>query len=230
MKLLTSNKKLEKTVNGEQYLVLGLALAPHLEAGLGVNMCPWAGECVKTCIWKSGLNILTSAVNSKIEKTRLFVKEQEQFKLLLIKEIGAALKRSNKQDVKLAVRLNLYSDVLWERVFPELFTMFPSVQFYDYTKAPISVRRALPPNYYLSYSFSEKTTDQVFIDTMKAGRNIVAVFDGQELPNTWNGYEVIDGDKHDLRFLDKKGVIVGLRPKRGLGKIDSAFKQQRKAV
>jgi hypothetical protein len=29
-----------------------------------------------------------------------------------------------------------------------------------------------------------------------------------QLPKTWNGVEVVNGD--DLRFLDKKGVVVGL--------------------
>jgi hypothetical protein len=30
------------------------------------------------------------------------------------------------------------------------------------------------------------------------------------LPETFHGLKVIDGDKDDLRFLDPKGVIVGL--------------------
>jgi hypothetical protein len=34
-----------------------------------------------------------------------------------------------------------------------------------------------------------------------------------KLPETWNGYKVIDGTKHDLRFLDEKGVVVGLLAK-----------------
>jgi hypothetical protein len=42
------------------------------------------------------------------------------------------------------------------------------------------------------------------------------VFDtkkGADLPATWNGITVIDGDISDLRFLDPRGVIVGLRGK-----------------
>ena len=41
-----------------------------------------------------------------------------------------------------------------------------------------------------------------------------------QLPATWNGVEVIDGDESDLRFLDKQGVVVGLIEK-GLAKKDS---------
>jgi hypothetical protein len=33
------------------------------------------------------------------------------------------------------------------------------------------------------------------------------------MPETWNGYRVINGDEHDLRHLDPKGVVVGLSPK-----------------
>ena len=33
------------------------------------------------------------------------------------------------------------------------------------------------------------------------------------LPTIWRGYEVIDGDLYDLRFKDKRGVVIGLRAK-----------------
>ena len=38
---------------------------------------------------------------------------------------------------------------------------------------------------------------------------------GHELPVSWNGFGVIDGDTHDLRFLDrhKLGLVIGLRAK-----------------
>ena len=34
-----------------------------------------------------------------------------------------------------------------------------------------------------------------------------------KLPKTYMGYKVVDGDNHDLRFLDKKNIIVGLKIK-----------------
>jgi hypothetical protein len=33
------------------------------------------------------------------------------------------------------------------------------------------------------------------------------------MPEAWNGFRVINGDEHDLRHLDPKGVVVGLTPK-----------------
>jgi hypothetical protein len=42
------------------------------------------------------------------------------------------------------------------------------------------------------------------------------VFD--KLPSTFEGFEVINADLDDLRFLDKKGVICGLKYKKMTGK------------
>ena len=40
---------------------------------------------------------------------------------------------------------------------------------------------------------------------------MAVVFD--EVPDTWNGWTVINGDADDLRHLDPVGVIVGLKAK-----------------
>jgi hypothetical protein len=41
------------------------------------------------------------------------------------------------------------------------------------------------------------------------GGNVAVVFRG-ELPTSYLGFPVVNGDVNDLRFLDPKGVIVGL--------------------
>ena len=54
--------------------------------------------------------------------------------------------------------------------------------------------------------------------------NVAVVFDtkvGHPLPRRYLGARVIDGDLHDLRFLDPRGVVVGLRAK-GLAKADQS--------
>ena len=35
----------------------------------------------------------------------------------------------------------------------------------------------------------------------------------REIPSTWEGFNVIDGDKDDRRCFDEPGSIVGLRAK-----------------
>ncbi len=43
------------------------------------------------------------------------------------------------------------------------------------------------------------------------------------LPAKWAGRKVIDGDLHDLRFLDGRGRVVGLRAKGPARKDESGF-------
>ena len=77
----------------------------------------------------------------------------------------------------------------------------------------------LPSNYHLTFSRSE--SNQKIVDSILAsGGNVAVVFRGS-LPEHWQGKQVIDGDKNDLRFLDKKNVVVGLVEK-GKAKKDSS--------
>ena len=43
---------------------------------------------------------------------------------------------------------------------------------------------------------------------------------------TWKGFEVVNGDETDLRFLDKKGVVVGLIEKGRAKKDETGFVQE----
>lgn len=56
------------------------------------------------------------------------------------------------------------------------------------------------------------------------GINVAVVFKNK-LPETFWGLDVIDGDLNDMRYIDKKGVIVGLKYKtvRERPKEDSKF-------
>jgi len=55
---------------------------------------------------------------------------------------------------------------------------------------------------------------------LKAGGNVAMVF-RKQLPKTYKGYKVINGDEHDMRFTDPKNVIVGLTAK-GEAKTDKS--------
>jgi hypothetical protein len=56
---------------------------------------------------------------------------------------------------------------------------------------------------------------------MSSGVNIAAVF--ENVPKTWQGWPVVNGDETDLRFLDPQGVIVGLKAKGKARKDESGF-------
>jgi hypothetical protein len=112
----------------------------------------------------------------------------------------------------------------WEKIKyngQNVFAAFPSVQFYDYTKSPDRMTAFLagemPRNYHLTFSRSE-SNGNIAEAFLASGGNVAMVF-RKSLPQSFKGFDVVDGDDTDLRFLDGKGKIVGLKEK-GLAKKD----------
>jgi hypothetical protein len=123
---------------------------------------------------------------------------------------------------KLVIRLDGTSDLGLAAHFAPLF---PSVQFVDYTKVIKRARAqyddpAHPANWSITFSASEVTSDNLLRGLLDNGVNVSVVFAGKTLPFQHIGWPVIDGDVTDLRHLDPKGVIVGLRMKG----VSNAFK------
>lgn len=225
-----------KTAKGEcfGYLTAVMHLAPHTLAGF--NVCGYASKgCAAACLntaGRGGIGLDANGLNmiqaARIQRTRAFRRDRHAFLVRLASEIRAHAKRARKHGLRPAVRLNGTSDLPWERFsvtlngreYDNLMQAFPEVTFYDYTKWPIGKRRPdLAPGYSLTLSLAEDN-DSRAADALQAGFNVAAVFDtpkSGDLPSeyTLGGITapVIDGDSHDLRFLDPRGVIVGLRAK-----------------
>ena len=123
-----------------------------------------------------------------------------------------------------AVRLNGTADIPFEKIKLDnglnIFDTFPNVQFYDYTKNPKRFDRKQSSNYHLTFSRSEDNDTDVD-NVLASGGNVAVVFgvkNVNELPTTYKGYKVINGDETDLRFLDEDNVVVGLKYKLVTGK------------
>jgi len=227
MKLLTTaNAKIRK---GEKigFRTFGIHLAPASLSGFNVCKDASAG-CAAACLNTAGMGAFSNVQNSRIEKTRLFFKDKAVFLSQLIKEITAAVKSAEKQNLTAVFRLNLTSDLPWEKIKlngQSVFDLFPSVQFYDYTKSPERMTAFLagemPQNYHLTFSKSE-TNGAIAESILKSGGNVAMVF-RKSLPSKWLGVEVVNGDETDLRFLDGAGKIVGLVEKGKAKKDESGF-------
>jgi Gene product 88 len=223
MKLLSKNNA--KLLKGEKlgYLTLGLSLAPHKMSG--VNLCPHASAgCAAACLFSAGMGRFENVAAARIAKAKFFNEKPTEFLAQLEKEIAAGVKRAAKIGKTLAVRLNVLSDVAWERL--GIIQKFPQVQFYDYTKSPFRAlqfaQNRLPANYHLTFSRSE--SNQQAVETVAAaGVNVAVVFAGKTLPASYLGKTVVSGDESDLRFLDAKNVIVGLSSKGKAKKDESGF-------
>lgn len=214
-KLLTIENA--KTTKGENlgYLTGILYLAPA--NGAGVNVCPKASAgCVSLCLFSAGRGRFEEIKKARIEKTKLLFSNRAYFLSCLRNDIHALIRKAKRENLKPAVRLNGTSDLPFLPI--TLAREFPDVQFYDYTKMPFKIGdvRTRIPNYHLTFSRSENNWDDC-LKILRNGGNVAVPF--LEVPETFEGFEVIDGDLHDLRFLDgKKGVIIGLKYKKIPGK------------
>jgi len=219
-KLLTTNNA--KTIKGEKlgYITYILYMSPFTANSKGINVCPHASAgCAKSCLVGSGFGgMFTSVYEGRKNKTEFFLADRAKFLLQIDEEITKAVKK-HKGNAIVTIRLNGTSDIRYEkfkvRDNKTIFELHPNVQFYDYTKNYLRFDNPLPKNYHLTFSLSETNNDKA-MELLSKGHNVAMVFD--KVPSTYLGYKVINGDKDDLRFKDKKGVIVGLRYKKMTGK------------
>ncbi len=113
-----------------------------------------------------------------------------------------------------SVRLNGTSDLSPEQFHLDgknILEIFPEVQFYDYTKVHRRIQLTKKySNYDITFSYSGENPLQC-VDALRQGIRVAVVF--EDVPATFWGYEVIDGDAYDMRYVDEGAVIVGLKYK-----------------
>lgn len=226
--LLTSGNT--KILKGQKlgYITYGIHFAPANLSGFEVCSARSEG-CTLACLNTAGRGRMQGTQDARIAKTILFFKHKQAFLDKLSKEIASKIKSAKKKNMEAVFRLNLTSDLPWERIRCQhdgktIFEKFPEARFYDYTKVKSRMQaflmgQKMPENYHLTFSRSEDDrNDYLTQKVLQSGGNVAIVF-RNKLPENWNGFEVIDGDDHDLRFLDSSGVVVGLIEK-GMAKKD----------
>ena len=228
MGLLTvnGNPKTNKSIS-YGYLTGILHLAPARVSRVMDTCKHKTAACETACLntaGRGGIGELASNTVqlARIRRTELLAKGLDLFFSKLIHDIGKLERQANKLGLLPAVRLNGTSDIPWERIKHEgktIFEWFPGVMFYDYTKYPDRCIDGIN-NYSLTFSRTE-SNDDLAIVKLNVGENVAVVF--HTVPNVWNGFQVIDGDEHDLRFLDPRGVVVGLKAKGRAKKDISGF-------
>lgn len=212
-----SNAKLSKGLKyGWDSFIL--YLAPYNQNSKGVNLCPHASAlCVLACLFTAGRGRMSNVEQARRNRTEYYLHDRKRFLSQIVQELTKIAKHSNQ-----AVRLNGTSDIDWLKMFKaygwDLLEMFPSIEFYDYTKSLHRWLKYRDTRYHLTFSRSESNEAEC-LQVLSMGGNVAVVFD--ELPETWNGYKVVNGDDSDLRFLDESGVVVGLTAK-GKAKGDDA--------
>jgi hypothetical protein len=217
-KLLTTANA--KTSKGEDlgYLTGILYMAP---ANLvdGINVCKFASKgCKEACLYSAGRGKFNSVKKARIAKTEFFRDNKEAFITSLVWSIEGVLREAKRKNLVPAIRLNGTSDISWEEIMVKdgknIFEVFSDVQFYDYTPnhTRMDALTGKWNNYHLTFSRKESRANHIECEKMlRLGVNVAAVY--SNVSKVVDELGAIDGDLHDLRFLDIKGKIVALKAK-----------------
>jgi hypothetical protein len=223
--LSTANPKIQKGTK-EGYLSFILHLSPYTVAGVG-NVCPKAtAGCIAACLNTAGRGGMftpeqgTNTIQeARKRKTRLFFADRNAFMLDLYADIQKAIRFAERKGLTPVFRLNGTSDLSWEKyelgaTGKNIFQLFPTVQFYDYTKVLGRKVQAIN-NYHLTFSRAE-SNDADVTRAIAEGLNVAAVYDA--IPEG-----MYSADETDLRFLDPKVGMIGLKAKGRARKDYSGF-------
>lgn len=222
-----------KTVKGESigYLTGIVYLVPD------EKLCPLAklAGCFDACLKSAGRGAFNSVQKARKAKTEFFYSDLQAFMLSACADIWTLQRKAEKLGLIPLVRLNGTSDIPFENILIEyfgktVFQVFPDVQFYDYTKHPgRKLEGKTAGNYDLTYSFSAITPKPISIKGLKNPDNkraAVVFFRQSEIPKTFRGWNVVDGDNTDVRHIEPSGVVVALYAKGKAKTEDSGFVQK----
>jgi hypothetical protein len=218
--LLTSNTKIDKSVE----------LSPEIEAVImqmnpGKGICKNYKLCIAKCIAFTGYGKFKSVQAGRQKRKDLFLKNPEQFKKDLYRELCNLQKRAAKKNKQAACRLNGFTDIDFSK--PEnhingmpVFDLFQDIQFWDYTADSDKVYNNSFQNYHLTFSYkSDGKGQNNAYDCLQILNNRVcniAVID------TIPDYEKlmflkvknhINGDNTDFRWMDAGQAVIWLKEK-----------------
>jgi hypothetical protein len=203
----------------------------------------YSGQAAMVADLENGTN---SVRESRKHKARLFMRDRAAYMNEIARQIVKVIRDATRDGLEPCIRLNGSTDIAFERIRFDLdrktiaalapladkmrdtgktcgvtlLELFHWIQFVDYTKNANRLGKA-PRNLDLTLSYSARNSAEC-VAALESGHNVAMVFHGG-LPNSFAGFPVIDGDKHDLRHLDAKGgFIVGLSPKGNKAKRDAS--------
>ena len=226
MKLLDTtggNTKLKKANRDITVRIAGLSMLPD------DILCPMRhiAECKDPCLRYSGRGTFDKVEQARMAKTEYYHKYRSDFIDQLKNEVYNFARICRKKDVIPYVRLNVFSDVQWEKkANGKMPQEFPDVELLDYTKVAKRLGNT-PDNYKLIFSWSNAPRYKDEVEkALKTDKPISVVFHGP-MPSRFLGREVVDGDQSDITNTSQLNKIVGLKYKtaksQGIDPTNSSF-------
>ena len=210
-KIDQSNTKISKSeksrMGGESIRILSLSMMPD------DIICPARNlaECANDCLRSSGRGIMQNVIDGRQARTDFWHNDRDAFLAMLKNELHNFIKLCDRQNVVPVTRLNVLSDIPWEK-YLDFADEFRALFSYDYTKRANRLGKT-PNNYRLMFSYSKADgfQNQVKI-ALRHDVPITAVF-RNGLPQTFLDMPVYDGDVSDIENLYQTNKVIGLRVK-----------------
>lgn len=220
-KMLTTNSAKIKKGNRYGWLSAVLYLTPARKISATENTCSHHTKgCARACNSMSGRQRFQAKI--RLQRLKRLLENPGKTAGEILIELEALQRKQIKENAQgVALRLNGTTDLRWHEILFDGKSLLElahgmGIKTYDYTKNPKIAEEFLGSNHHVTYSYNEASSPVWVSNFLDDGGNVAVVF-YKKLPEYWKVggqlYEVIDGDAHDLRFLDQKGVIVGLRYK-----------------
>lgn len=185
--------------------------------------CPWSGACESVClITNSGQIRLPASRRAGVQRMALLYGAPGLFFDIMADELERLIIKSARRGLRVAFRGDGGTDLKITRrllrAHPDLAD-YETLSIYDYTKdaggclaALHYAERGVAPDtfYALTYSVSENSDPDEVLRILESGGSVTVVTDrrkGDPIPPTWKGFPTVDGDAHDLVFLDPPGSV-----------------------
>ena len=170
-------------------------------------------HCKTLCLNYAGHGSATSVVTGRLARTLLlFCRPLDAMSIWLHE-----LSKASKRHVEFAHRPNVFSDIPWEMVYPDMLHAVDNMYSYDYTK---HWNRRSVDQYHLTFSADERRSLSEIRRRVQSGYgNVAVVVDcgvNDPKPAWWNGMRTVDGDDPvwgDARYLDPDNRVVLLSAK-----------------
>lgn len=214
LKIGSENTKIAKTIKeaGGAVRIASLSMMPD------AILCPGSKSagCRDACLESAGRGAMSNVAQGRQARTDYYHADLSGFLDQLRRELRNFVKTCKRQGVKPVARLNVLSDIEWEKHgIPQ---EFPEILFYDYTKRAARLGKT-PANYKLIFSYSGREQYAAQVErAQKTEAPFAVVFNGP-MPEFFQGRKVIDGDASDLVNVDAGRVVIGLKAK-GKAKTD----------
>jgi hypothetical protein len=217
--LLSTSHKIKL---GEGVDVLGAVMYLEPHTGAGRTVCPYSTPgCSQHCIDTTGRMVYDTHRNARVSKTKLFREFREEFMAQLRGEVGMHAVRARVLGMTPTIRLNGTSDLaFWQWEDEWLDPSVEGLRMVEYTKRPPGrgMLAALRRGWSFTFSWSDSplsferslvwanhgvNTAVVVAGSPGSSRTVdKAVAAALVERGALMGRPVIDGDKHDARFLD----------------------------